>query len=112
RDVGNGAYEGDTPGDAGAAGTADLQAIEIVERLNRFLRQVPVLVSEIDPAADDVRAHFGLDLLFDQRARRPVNAAADHLHRLSIENRQLREVAVRDEAGHGPGAGGRHVDLA
>ena len=68
--------------------------------------------AEIEPVAEDVRAHLGLDLLFDQCARRAVDAAADHLDRLAVENRQLREVAVGHQARHGPGARRSHVDLA
>ena len=63
RGVGNAAEETDAPADAGPARAADLQPLDIFERVKRLLRRVPVLEAELEPGPDDLDPQLGLELL-------------------------------------------------
>src|SRR6516165_11012162 len=88
RDVGDRMHEGDAPRNTGASGTANFEPIEIVEPFNSLLGQVPVLVTELQPAPENMRVQLCLKLLFDQGSWSSVCAAADNVDRLSIEDGQ------------------------
>ena len=59
-----------------------------------------------------MRAQLLLDLGVEELAGLAVDDPVDEIDRLAVEHRKLEAIRVRDDAGDGPAAGRRHLDLA
>ncbi len=104
--------ECDAPTDARAARAADLQALDVVGRVQRLFGSVPVLEAKIDPRPEHLDPQFSFQLLDDQRAWLAVRGLLGGLDRLTVEHWQLTKVTIRNDPGLRPAAGCGHVHLA
>jgi hypothetical protein len=110
--VGDRAEKTRAPGLAGAAGVADLHALEVGQCRDRLVGRVPVLEAEIEIGSEHMRAQLLLDLRVEILAGLAVDDAMDQLHRLAVQHRKLEAIGVRNDASDGPAAGRGHLDLA